>query len=333
MTKCKFFKHTHFPVFAPSLTNYNAYSFWSPPIESSWKFSLPTVLLAYSCSSLLGSKPTETINRAGISGFNFSSTSVLRLRFAPDKLLTFRTPMVKLVNALIKRSGRQTLINKHLWNSVREFSGNLSSASYSLNHLFHSWESKFYFNRLIFTNVLNISPCFESRNFGTVIFEDSSEITLPNKKSNYYLLNMLSFIYLAKISANSILWVFIKPVATLLKTISTKACLTFSMSLLESRASLNKTINCDRLYRYMFDNLFKMPKAKYIFEPKSEIGLNTSRFSSSYCWMFDDLFNDFVTIWDFSFVLFSDSIKALFSRMFPVESANYFSNLSYKSTS
>jgi hypothetical protein len=151
-------------------------------------------------------------------------------------LLTFNTPTVKFVNALINRSGRHTLIIKHLWNSEREFWGNLSSASYSLNHLFHSCESKFYFNRLIFTKVLNISPCFESRYFGTEIFEDSSEITLPNKKSNSSLLKMFSFIYFAKINANKILWVFIRPMATLLNTIWIKACLTFSMSLLESSA-------------------------------------------------------------------------------------------------
>ena len=124
-TKCKFFKQTHFPVFDASLTNSKAYSFWSPPIESYWKFYLPTVLLAYSWSYLLGSKPTETIKRAGICGFIFSSINVFKLILVPERLLTCKTWREKLVSAFMSLSGRQTLIKRHFWNSVSELYGNL----------------------------------------------------------------------------------------------------------------------------------------------------------------------------------------------------------------
>lgn len=84
------------------------------------------------------------------------------------------------------------------------------------------------------------------------------------------------------------------------------------MSSLISRASLKSTINWERLYLYMFDSWFRIPRAKYILDPRSEMGLNTYLFSSSYCCRVEDLFRDFVTICDFCFVLFKESIRDLF---------------------
>lgn len=205
MTKCKFFRQTHYPLVAACLIVSIAISFYPPPIAISWYPALPTTYSANSCSSALGSEPGDIINRMGSEGADSISNRCAKAKGAGYIVYPPNASLTKLCIADSSRSGLKTYIIMHLWNGVtleticwgNSFSGwfdfmkGYQIPSFSRDKLPIIFEK-------VFANIAKISFLSFVAHLGSCIWESELATTLPEKNSHSFLPNSKGYTPLIK---------------------------------------------------------------------------------------------------------------------------------------
>mmetsp|Transcript_5128 Transcript_5128/g.16957 ORF Transcript_5128/g.16957 Transcript_5128/m.16957 type:complete len:243 (+) Transcript_5128:1709-2437(+) len=138
-TRCRFFKHSQWPLLAASRTRLSAVPVVWPPIGSAWY--LPGITrAARSSNSWSGAAPAVVIIRMGCAAVE-SSWMCGSAEDMGESESTLSTREMKSVHAGCRRSGRSAWMKRMRWNGVIEsgtWLGNSASARSALAQRSHS---------------------------------------------------------------------------------------------------------------------------------------------------------------------------------------------------